>query len=367
VLEPTQVHRGIPWDARTPFERWVEDDLGLALHRGYFTGPLGASDLRSWPGRGLRAAFWDLIGAESLAGLYVAEIPPGASTVRTRQLYDEVIYILAGRGSTTVTTPAGTLSFEWGPRSLFAIPLNYPFQLHNGSGQAPVRFLSVNTLPVVYSLFRDAAFIYGTDWDSRRLPPHATATDAVLYEPDAGHERTAVNLYETLFVPDVLAVPRSRFAERGEGAHTVYFELANAPISAHVAEIGGGQFFNPHRHGPSAFVCILEGTGYSLMWPEGGRPLRYDWPEGDVGVVVPPNMWWHGHFVTSPRCLQLAIKLRSRKHPLNHLYEKTHKHISEGGTVIRYTDLDPALRREVWETYEAECRRRGLIARPPAA
>jgi hypothetical protein len=367
MLKPTETHVGIPWDSRTPYERWVEDDLKLTLHRGYFTGPLGESDLRPWAERGLNAAFWDITGAESLAGMYVAEIPPARSSERTRQLYDEVIYVIAGRGSTTVTTPQGPISFEWGPRSMFSIPLNYPYQLHNGSGQEPARFLSVNTLPMIYTLFRDAGFIYGTDWDSKRLPAHAAATDAVLYQPDSSHERTAVDLYETLFVPDVLAVPRSRFAERGEGARTVYFELANAPISAHLAEIGGGQFFNPHRHGPSAFVCILEGTGYSLMWPEGSQPVRFDWPEGDIGVVVPPNMWWHGHFVTSPQCLQLAIKLRSRKHPLNHLYEKTHKHISEGGTVIRYGDLDPRLRTEIWETYEQECRRRGMIAQPPAA
>jgi len=356
---------GIPWDARTPFERWVEDDLKLPLHRGYFSGPLGQAELRPWPERGIAAAFWDVKGAESLAGLYVGELAPARSGERTRQLYDEVMYILSGRGSTTVTAPSGPISFEWGPGSLFAIPLNYPYQLHNGSGRDPARFLSVSTLPIVYSLFRDAAFIYGTDWDSRRLPSHAGASDAILYEPDPDHERTAVDLYETLFVPDVLAVPRRAFVERGEANRTVYFELANAPISAHVAEIEGGRFFNPHRHGPSAFVCVLAGSGYTLMWPDDSEPLRYDWPEGDVGVVVPPNMWWHGHFVTSPRVLQLAIKLQSRKYPPNHLFDKVHKHVSEGGTVIRYTDLEPTLRMRIWDTYVEECARHGLTAHPP--
>src|SRR5262249_12077584 len=156
----------------------------------------------------------------------------------------------------------------------------------------PVRFLSVNTLPIVYSLFRDERFIYGTDWDSKRLRPGTTARDALLYQPDATHERTAVDLYETMFVPDVLAVPRSRFGNHGEGCHTAYFELATAPLWPHMAEFEGGQFFTPHRHGPSAFVCILSGTGYTLMWPDGGEPVRFNWPQGDIGVVVPPNMWW---------------------------------------------------------------------------
>jgi hypothetical protein len=43
-----------------------------------------------------------------------------------------------------------------------------------------------------------------------------------------------------------------------------------------------------------------------------------------------------------------------------------HKHVSEGGTVLRYTDLDPALRARIWDTYVAECARNGLAARAPA-
>ena len=52
-------------------------------------------------------------------------------------------------------------------------------------------------------------------------------------------------------------------------------------------------------------------------------------------------------------------QLRSRKFPLNHLFDKTHKYISEGGTVLRYNDLDEGLRNRVWQTYVDECRRRG--------
>ena len=97
------------------------------------------------------------------------------------------------------------------------------------------------------------------------------------------------------------------------------------------------------------------------IWDE----VRYDWPQDDIGVVVPPNMWWHGHFFTGPNAMQLAIKLRSRKNPLNHLYDKTHKRVSEGGTVLRYSDLDPKLRERIWGDYVAECRRNGYEPNPP--
>ena len=52
----------------------------------------------------------------------------------------------------------------------------------------------------------------------------------MLFEPDANHNKTAVNLYETTFVPYVLAVPRSSFREKGQGNNTAYFEMANSVI-----------------------------------------------------------------------------------------------------------------------------------------
>jgi mannose-6-phosphate isomerase-like protein (cupin superfamily) len=365
-MATTKTHVGIPWDGRTAYERWVEDDLALDLHRGYAAGNLSKVPVKPWAERGIGAAFYDIIGAESLAGLYVGEIAPGASSKPWRQLCDEVIFIISGSGSTSVETPKRTISFEWGKHSLFAVPLNHPYRLHNGSGTEPVRFVSVNTIPIVYNLFRDKRFVFGVDWNFDRIDVDADPADMELYQPDAKHERTAVNLYETSFVPDVLAVPRSSFAEKGEGNNTAYFELANSVISAHLAQHPGLQFYNPHRHGPSAFVFTLPGaTGYTTMWQEGRPEVRFDWPEDDYGVVVPPNMWWHGHFGTSPSAYQLAVKLRSRKIPLNHLFDKTHKTVAEGGTLLRYKDLPEELRTRVWSTYVAECKKRGYEVKEP--
>ena len=40
----------------------------------------------------------------------------------------------------------------------------------------------------------------------------------------------------------------------------------------------------------------MNGEGFSLMWPEGEEPRRYEWREGTL--IVPPNMWFHQHFNT---------------------------------------------------------------------
>ena len=366
MLNIQATHTGIPWDRRTPYERWVEEDLKLEMHRGFAAGPLGRMKLAPWHDRNIDATFFDFTGAESLAGLYVGEIRPGQSSARVRQIYDEVIYIIAGHGTAVIETPKRSFSFEWGPRSLFAIPLNCAYRLHNGSGQEPARFASVNTLPVMMNLFRDPSFLFGTEHDFGRIDDRADPIDAVLYKPDAGHDRTAVDLYETNFVPDIMSVPRASFAERGHGNKTAYFELCNSALSCHVAEHPGLQFYNPHRHGPSGFVFTLKGKGYSLMWLEGGGIERFDWPEDDIGVIVPPTMWWHGHWGTDPMSIQLAVKLMSRKHPVSHSFDGVHKHISKGGTILHYTDLDKALREKVWQTFVEECAKNGYSVKPAA-
>ncbi|MGY9006174.1 MAG: hypothetical protein ACKVJQ_08800, partial [Alphaproteobacteria bacterium] len=212
MVDLRETHQGVPWDGRTAYEKWVEDDLGLTLHRGYAIGPLKTFPVERWEQRNISVAFFDIIGAESLAGMHIGEIAPGQSSNPARQLADEVIYILSGSGSATVDTKNGRVAFEWGERSLFAIPLNCSYQLHNGSGTEPVRFVSVNTLPVVYNMYRDPKFVFGLDYDFDRIDADVDPASAVLYEPDPGHNKTAVNLYETTFVPDVLAVPRSSFA-----------------------------------------------------------------------------------------------------------------------------------------------------------
>jgi hypothetical protein len=366
-MEAVRTEIGIPWtDTRTFFERWVEEEQGLPLHRGLFIERLFGRERGHWERLGAEVAFFDLVGAESLGGCYAMELAPGRQTKPLRSLYDEVLYVVAGRGGARIETGGRVVTFEWGPRSLFGIPLNARWTLFNGSGSEPARLVSVNTMPIVLSVYRDERFVFETEHDFGRLPDGQTADQAVLYRPDPEHRLTAVDLWETLFVPDIFSVQRSNFREHGEGSKNVYFELANSPISAHVAEQTPGRFFRPHRHGPSAFIFTLSGAaGYSLLWPDGGEVQRFDWPDDDVGVIVPPNQWWHGHFPVRAPLVHLALKLQSRKFRLNHLFDGVHKTLDEGGTIARYADLPEALRQRVWQAYAGECARHGVEVHEP--
>ena len=83
---------------------------------------------------GGKGVFVNLEGAEQANDGYICEIPPAGARA-SAPLFEALIFILKGRGATTVWQPDGSKqTFEWGEGSLFSPPMNAHYQLFNGSG-----------------------------------------------------------------------------------------------------------------------------------------------------------------------------------------------------------------------------------------
>jgi oxalate decarboxylase/phosphoglucose isomerase-like protein (cupin superfamily) len=201
-----------------------------------------------------------------------------------------MIYVLSGRGSTTVWNDQGhRITFEWQAGALFAIPLNCSHQHFNGSGKDAARFVAVTNGPPVINLYEDLNFVFNTkhDFDNR-----------FSGEPDyfSGKGEQKGLLLETNFVADAVNLPLISAKERGAGGGHIRFNMARGSMNSHISQFPIGTYKKAHCHGPGAHVIILSGEGYSLMWPEGEEPRQYDWEVGSM--IVPPNMWFHQHFNT---------------------------------------------------------------------
>jgi len=68
-----------------------------------------------WDERQCNAAFIQLMGQEGITSATVMEIPPGKTLPAVKFALDEVIYVLQGRGVTTVWTDdrGPKKTFEW--------------------------------------------------------------------------------------------------------------------------------------------------------------------------------------------------------------------------------------------------------------
>ena len=273
----------------TPYLRWVRAE-GLDIIGAHYVQNLRTVELKDWARRGGKGVYINHEASRTSNDCYVCEIAPGKKLEPQRQLFEEMILVLEGRGSTTVWNDEGKrITFEWGAGALFAIPLNTWHQHFNGSGTTTARFVSVTNAPPVINLYEDINFVFNTAHDFKTR--FAGEPD---YFSNKGEQKGL--LLETNLVPDAVNLPLITAKERGAGGGHIRFNMAKGSMNSHISQFPIGTYKKGHCHGPGAHVIILSGEGYSLMWPEGDEPKRYDWEVGTM--IVPPNMWFHQHFNT---------------------------------------------------------------------
>lgn len=323
-------------EKETPYTRWVARE-GLDIIGSFYVRSLHTVELKPWPRRGGRGVFMNHDASRTSNDCYVCEIPAGGKLAPQRQLFEEMILVLDGAGSTSVWNDAGKkVSFEWQAGALFAIPLNTWHQHFNASGQRPARFVSVTNNPSVMNLYEEEEFIFNTPYDFK---------NRFNGEPDYfanGGEQQGL-LLQTNFVADAVNLPLISAKERGAGGGHIRFNMARGSMNSHISQFPIGTYKKGHRHGPGAHVIILSGEGYSLMWPEGEEPRRYDWEVGSM--IVPPNLWYHQHFNTGTTPARyLAFKHEGVS--IRNVQGVPKAWISQriGGDQIDYADEKPAVR-----------------------
>lgn len=327
---------------RDPYLEWtaregvpVVEDFGVDLHK---------VETRLWPRLDVPAAFVHLKGRGDFMSLFVIDLPPGAKCAPQQHLFEEVVYVLSGHGSTTVEVEGERHSFEWGPSSLFALPLNARYQHFNGSGTEKARLVSANNLTLMMNLLHDEDFIFNnsTVFRNRMGKPGYFTGDGERIETAPGRF-----MWETNFVADVTAFKLEAWEQRGARSKNIRFAFADGVMHAHTSEMAVGTYKKGHRHGPDFHVLITVGQGYSLFWHEGDKDfIRVDWHPGVV--FAPTDGVFHQHFNTSRQPARyMALALGSLRYPLTadklKIFVGVDVDVKKGGAQIEYTDQDPRI------------------------
>src|SRR5690348_4657822 len=260
--------------------------------------------LKPWKRVGVLGAYIFLEGTAGTVDAWVAEIPPGGQTNPERHIFEEQMLVLAGKGRTQVwqRDQKDMLTFEWEKGAVFPSPLN-TWHRHINAGKDPVRMVAITNAPLLIDMFRHPEFIFDNDYvfterfDGRKDYFSPTPQKFFPTVPrnrktkEAGHHsHSLVN-----FVPDIW---KWKLYPAGQGVddNDNHLAMARNTMACHVEQFPTGTYERGHRHGPGSTIILLDGTGFSLMWPHelGTTPFQdgkqqqvqqFEWKEGTL--VVP--------------------------------------------------------------------------------
>ncbi|MBM2809516.1 MAG: hypothetical protein HW416_275 [Chloroflexi bacterium] len=349
------------WNLVPRYSRWSEDQK-IPIYKTYYVEDLRTLELGPWEDRECNAAFVVLTGQEGVTESLVTEIPPGATLPPFKFGIDDLVYVLDGRGITTIWAEGQEKkSFEWTARSMFMLPRNYTVQISNTQGSRPARLLHYNYLPTAMSIFPDPMYFFNnksTQPDMSLL--YGQESEFYSTAKFAQHEERWASFWLGNFFPDMMAWDKFRPMEgRGVGASSVSMLFPSCSIRAGLPTMAVGTYKKGHQHGPGVVVVIPGGDGFSVMWrpdPGGEKEKIYiPWHEGSI--FVPPNMWWHQHFnvgATPARYLTL--------HPARNIsWFEGRGEERNTDSQIEYVDEDPWIRQK----FEEELTKRGVKSLMP--
>ncbi|PZC47782.1 MAG: Mannose-6-phosphate isomerase, cupin superfamily [Chloroflexi bacterium] len=338
------------------YDDWiVKQDVPVV--RGFYIEDMKEVEVGPWARRGCNGAIVILEGTGGVNDTHVLEIPPGGSINPEKHMYEEMIYVLSGRGAASIwVDEKKKQTFEWGTGAVFSVPLNAWSEFHNGSGTEPARFMSVTNLPTVINMFHNEDFIYDNPFNFK---------DRFSGEDDffsGGGKMWKNRIWQTNFVADAATTKLYSWKERGAGGSNIFFELAQNSMGAHISQFPVSTYKKAHHHGPGAHVILVDGEGYSLLWREEDEErIRCNWKPGSL--LVPPEHWFHEHFNPGNRPARyLALRFTGRRFIQPGAYsgaEGADVSVKKGGWQIEYEDEDESIHRE----FEAELAKNGEVCR----
>ena len=352
------------WSLVNAYDRWVESQ-GIPVHKGYSIQDLRSLELGWWQERECAAAFLVLAGQEGVSESRVTEIPPGKTLPPFKFSLDEIVYVVEGRGLTTVWRGKGKAKkiFEWQKHSMFLIPRNATHQLCNTQGDRPARLLHCNYLPLTMSTIPDPEFFFNSPYEDSDIGSgpegdsysEAKTVQLALTPGITEAQARSRNFWYGNFFPDMSRWDKlQNQTGRGAGSHVVHIRFPNSPMCGHMSVFPARSYKKAHRHGPGVVIVIPAGEGYSVMWPEREEKIVIPWQE--ASVFVPPNRWFHQHFnVGATPARYLAF------HSPKGLVSYSERVEDGQRDQIEYPDEDPWIK----EKLETELAKRGLKSLMP--
>jgi quercetin dioxygenase-like cupin family protein len=274
---------GTRYDAR---RQWLLPQGVVA--RDLARHPLFPRPKKNASGRSYAVSFDELAG-NTLLGMHVSRLQPGAHNRGHRHVDEALILIVAGEGWSELrqSDDAEMQRIEWQAGDLLAIPANAWHQHFNASAEHESRQLAFKDTRFLRNVFGSRRFVYDNDfrfeeryadeadyWTSRTVEDGVVITNAIHGLADE---------------------PLDPASWLGDGVRAARYRLGgHRNLEAAVTEIAPGGSITSHRHRLSEEATfVLAGSGVTELRPSGGPPVTFTWGPGDL--FCPPLGVEHGH------------------------------------------------------------------------
>jgi quercetin dioxygenase-like cupin family protein len=276
---------------RNFYRGWIKK-AKIPIVEGYSIFDAKTQEVQNWPEIGGRGVYLNFSGNVHMDGVII-EIPESKSLVPRRQFYEQLVYVLSGRGSTVFGDSQHQNKVDWSEGSLFTVPMNVLHRHSNSDSQHPARLLAITTFPFMMQVFGslglidDTTFSFGERYDG--------SSDYF-----SKSQRVQKRWDKTNFVRDIRSSEVIPWEERGKGNASMFWEMGgNTVLEPHMSDFPVGSYKLGHRHPYEAIILTLNGKGFTLFDKahlKDSDALKLDWKAGSV--VSPPYYWYHQHFNT---------------------------------------------------------------------
>src|SRR6202000_1988692 len=137
---------------KTPYHLFMESE-GIPILPRTRVSKVQNLPLAPWKRLGGRGTYIQLHGTEGKWGCYVGEVAGAGAPHPEKHLYEEIYFVVEGRGTTEVWLDADSKRhvFEWQKGSLFSIPVNAMHRIVNASS-SPALLLAAPPSPNLMNL-----------------------------------------------------------------------------------------------------------------------------------------------------------------------------------------------------------------------
>ncbi len=266
-----------------------------------------------WARFGVPGAICHVDGRCDFLTVFVLDIPVGGATKPMRHTYEEIFYVVDGRGETEVRLSDGEIrKLAWAPGAMFAVPVNATY-IHRAPGTSAVRLAAFNDMRYLMGLYRNEAFLFDNPAPFQKRQEKARTEPWVV---DPANE----------------PVTESNEVARADIA------IADSTIGPQVTELLAGASDLASRQMQGRHLLCVEGEGFTLSFDSADGPVtRTPWKRGVVTGQA--GMVFHQNFAGPQTTRIVSIELGSTASPLfrgrRAAYGDTHVYASGAATIAR--------------------------------